>query len=100
MREIDQDIRTNGIKRLCDPGVARRIRARDARHELQVARRLYRSGDGTTRPAGNAGHADADHKISACRRDTPELLADGQSRVDLAINAETKGAGASDTGRG
>ena len=66
MREIDKHINTDGIKRFRDRREARRIRARDARHELQIARRLDRSGYRTTRPACNAGHADANH--SGCFR--------------------------------
>ena len=44
VREIDKYIHTDGIQRFHDRRVARRIRARDARHELQVARCLDRSG--------------------------------------------------------
>src|SRR6478672_1136897 len=67
MRVVDEDIHVDGVERLRDRGVARRVRARDACDELQVARRLDRSGYGATRPARNAADADASHDNARSR---------------------------------
>ena len=61
MRVVDEDVRIDGVERLRHRRVARGIRPRDTRHELQVNRRVDGAGDGTTGPAGDAGHADPDH---------------------------------------
>ena len=46
VRVVDEHVRLDGIERLRDGREARRIRARDARDELQVVRRLDGVGDG------------------------------------------------------
>ena len=65
VRVVHEYVRGNGVERLSDRGVARRVRARDPGDELEVVGGLDRVGDRAARPAGDPCDADADHRAGA-----------------------------------